>query len=80
MTQLLEHLSSARDRHKLLVPYLMAGMPDFFIVGAPKCGTTALYAYLRRDTPPGPRRSRRRGSEWRRGACGPARCSARRSA
>ncbi len=20
--------------------------PDFFIVGAPKCGTTALYAYL----------------------------------
>ena len=21
--------------------------PDFFIVGAPKCGTTALYAYLR---------------------------------
>lgn len=27
----------------------MAGrrIPDFFIVGAPKCGTTALYAYLR---------------------------------
>ena len=22
--------------------------PDLFIVGAPKCGTTALYAYLRR--------------------------------
>lgn len=25
----------------------MSRMPDFFIVGAPKCGTTALYAYLR---------------------------------
>lgn len=23
------------------------GRPDFFIVGAPKCGTTAMYAYLR---------------------------------
>ena len=22
-------------------------IPDFFIVGAPKCGTTALYTYLR---------------------------------
>jgi hypothetical protein len=25
----------------------MARMPDFFIVGAPKCGTTAMYEYLR---------------------------------
>lgn len=25
----------------------MSRMPDFFIVGAPKCGTTALYGYLR---------------------------------
>ena len=25
----------------------MAAKPNFFIVGAPKCGTTALYAYLR---------------------------------
>ncbi|HEX6617672.1 MAG TPA: sulfotransferase [Gemmatimonadales bacterium] len=25
----------------------MAGIPNFFIVGAPKCGTTALYEYLR---------------------------------
>ena len=25
----------------------MAGKPNFFIVGAPKCGTTALYEYLR---------------------------------
>lgn len=25
----------------------MAATPNFFIVGAPKCGTTALYAYLR---------------------------------
>jgi Sulfotransferase domain len=25
----------------------MGGMPDFFIVGAPKCGTTAMYEYLR---------------------------------
>jgi hypothetical protein len=25
----------------------MTGRPDFFIVGAPKCGTTALYHYLR---------------------------------
>jgi hypothetical protein len=24
-----------------------AGIPDFFIVGAPRCGTTALYTYLR---------------------------------
>src|SRR5687768_10729433 len=23
--------------------------PDFFIVGAPKCGTTAMYEYLRRS-------------------------------
>lgn len=28
MTQLLEHLNWARSRHKLLVPYLMAGIPD----------------------------------------------------
>ena len=28
MTQLLEHLNAARARHKLLVPYLMAGLPD----------------------------------------------------
>ena len=25
----------------------MAAKPNFFIVGAPKCGTTALYEYLR---------------------------------
>jgi hypothetical protein len=25
----------------------MSRMPDFFIVGAPKCGTTAMYGYLR---------------------------------
>ena len=25
----------------------MATRPNFFIVGAPKCGTTALYEYLR---------------------------------
>lgn len=25
----------------------MPGRPDFFLVGAPKCGTTAMYAYLR---------------------------------
>jgi Sulfotransferase domain len=25
----------------------MGGMPEFFIVGAPKCGTTAMYEYLR---------------------------------
>jgi hypothetical protein len=25
----------------------MPGRPNFFIVGAPKCGTTALYEYLR---------------------------------
>nr|MBA3587010.1 sulfotransferase [Chloroflexota bacterium] len=24
----------------------MSRLPDFFIVGAPKCGTTALYDYL----------------------------------
>ena len=23
--------------------------PDFFIVGAPRCGTTAMYEYLRQD-------------------------------
>jgi hypothetical protein len=27
----------------------VAVKPDFFIVGAPKCGTTALYRYLRLD-------------------------------
>src|SRR6266498_2750548 len=26
----------------------LAAKPNFFIVGAPKCGTTALYEYLRR--------------------------------
>ena len=26
----------------------LRGRPDFFIVGAPRCGTTALYTYLRR--------------------------------
>ena len=28
MTSLLRHLTAARERHKLLVPYLMAGTPD----------------------------------------------------
>ncbi|HWL64474.1 MAG TPA: tryptophan synthase subunit alpha, partial [Actinomycetota bacterium] len=28
MTALLEHLRAARSRHKLLVPYVMAGIPD----------------------------------------------------
>ena len=28
-------------------PFGAARLPDFFIVGAPKCGTTALYDYLR---------------------------------
>lgn len=33
-----------REEHETL-----AARPNFFIVGAPKCGTTALYAYLRQQ-------------------------------
>ena len=32
----------AKQEHKTV-----AAKPNFFIVGAPKCGTTALYEYLR---------------------------------
>ena len=41
----LESLRQVLDGHKGV--QRLAAIPNFFIVGAPKCGTTALYEYLR---------------------------------
>lgn len=38
--------SCAGDAGANVEPARIAGLPDFIIVGAPKCGTTALYSYL----------------------------------
>jgi hypothetical protein len=40
-------VSPSRARHPAEEPEILAVTPNFFIVGAPKCGTTALYEYLR---------------------------------
>src|SRR5260370_118878 len=40
-------LGGAREREKKSEEDMEIKSPDFFIVGAPRCGTTALYSYLR---------------------------------
>lgn len=40
--------TSARTGSPILEPVPDPSLPDFFMVGAPKCGTTAMYDYLRR--------------------------------
>src|SRR5438093_448879 len=44
MERAMTTLSDHQDRTRMEIG---RPRPDFFIVGAPKCGTTAMYAYLR---------------------------------
>src|SRR5260370_37286733 len=40
-------VGGGREREKKSEEDMEIKSPDFFIVGAPRCGTTALYSYLR---------------------------------
>src|SRR5260370_18774468 len=40
-------VGGGREREKTSEEDMEIKSPDFFIVGAPRCGTTALYSYLR---------------------------------